>query len=483
MKQKLNNYLKRVLFLLCTFFLLTNCEKDDTITLQNNSSLPNYSLKKISLQELQQKKERQQILQKLSPKFEVNKSKKTTHSKIDANDGSITLLTDKIIQVTTDSTLTYSFLLKTPTDPSSEFENFVLEIKHDSLINYYLLKYKTATNNANFPYLTTIQTVDKNLFDSSFILTEVNNRMESVTSGDCNYLFEVIEYCCGEEDWVLVDIICGGGGSYSGSGNSGSENQEDEIINIGAGGGGVTNPNPDNGNEGGLDPSPLGVNEPKDKYNCDFFNKLATNQPIKDLINIYKQNTGLPTEVGICLSEQEDGSYNATVGTVPDEEYAVQFNLASGFTLDIMIHTHNTGGLSIFSPQDFEQIYQLMINNNITVNNPFVSILITEDDVYAFTFTNPQTFINFGNFWLNDPIKFEWFKDRFFTKKNDSGKKHVTYGINGNNDNATNELHFLEMINHQNMGIMVHKAIDDLTEWSLLKINPITNNVQPTPCN
>lgn len=133
MKHKI---LKPLILLFSVFLIFTNCQKDDDFKDTEISTKSNIKLNKLTLKDLQQKDNLQQSLKKLSKSFDVNKSKANkdgSFSKIDADDGSFTILTDKILQVTTDSTETYSFQIETPTLETSEFENFIIDVKNDSI--------------------------------------------------------------------------------------------------------------------------------------------------------------------------------------------------------------------------------------------------------------------------------------------------------------------------------------------------------------
>lgn len=465
---------------------LYSCQKDDAASMDTQPQATNgYTVKTINLSQLERKHNLQEALGKISSSFDINKQKTEGLQKIDAADGSFTLLTDEIIEVATDSTVTYSFLLEVPTDPLSAFENFVLEVKHDTIFGYHHLKYRFVQESTEeFPYAISFGTLPPDLVSLEDITSQMNKMVQ--IGNVCIEMACVTSPRDWECSWVILEVYtCGGGGSSGSPGGPGSGDGGYTGPGSGDGGGGSNPSNPsDPGNgQGNGGPTPvIGVNDPKDVNFCNFFKDLTENETVNGIIELYKESTSVDTEVGILLSEQADGSYNAIVGTVPDEEYAVQFDVPNGYTpLHFMIHTHNTGGLSIFSPQDFEQIYQLMVNQEVSINNPFVSILVTESDVYAMSFTNPQTFVNFGNLWFNDPIKFEVFKDRFF--RNNGLRKYKTYGINGDNDNAANEQHFMEMLQHQNMGFMVHRANEDLSQWERLKINPLNGNVQGIPCN
>ena len=134
MKQKTKMCLKLGILFFGISLCVVNCQQDDLISnYQLKKSETEITVKKLSLIDLQQKQKLQKPLQKLAKVFDINKNKASSYktkgnynARVDANDGSFTILTDEIVQVTTDSTETYSFLIETPTVATSEFENFIL---------------------------------------------------------------------------------------------------------------------------------------------------------------------------------------------------------------------------------------------------------------------------------------------------------------------------------------------------------------------
>lgn len=243
-------------FLLFNVLLFT-CQKDDFENQgQNESQNIGHKVKGISLNEFQQNSKLQKPLKKISKFFDIKKTKSKnkasnsnsnidSNSKIDANNGSFTILTDQIIEVTTDSTATYSFLIENPTDFTSEFENFVIEIKHDSLINYYILRYNLKNElNDEFPYDITLEVLDESIIDSGIILNELNSKKVYFTLGNCIFMFED---CACPDGMVFISAWCLGssGGTGTGGTGDGENTGSGENPEGGGSGGGGTPPKPD----------------------------------------------------------------------------------------------------------------------------------------------------------------------------------------------------------------------------------------------
>lgn len=177
-KNKVSNLLKFGIFLLSISLLLWNCEKEELSidTIQNIEPELKNVVKKLSLEDLQSKQKLKEPLQNLSRKFDINKAKSKS-SKINANDGSFTILTDNIRETATDSTLTYTFLLEKPTLSTSTFENFVIERQRDSTYNFYIYHFEPSIGQKGFPYTITTSLLDKNLI--------VNTNLVSLFSRGC----------------------------------------------------------------------------------------------------------------------------------------------------------------------------------------------------------------------------------------------------------------------------------------------------------
>lgn len=263
-------------FFTITLLVFIGCQVDDTLleTKSNTENNKGYSVRKISISEMQNNEKLKIPLKSISKTFDVNKIIKNNNitqnanSKIYSNDGNITLLTDNILETSTDSSATYTFILETPTDFESDFENFVVEIKNNDEYNFYLLKYKLNNNSIDFPYSTTIQTVSNNSFNIDDFNNQINGKVQAIYSDGCTFIFvESGCSCDGSSSWTLIDYWCGGGGggggSSSGSGGSGIGGSGSGGGHGGAGGGSNssnTGSGSNNGNSGGPT-SPISVIE------------------------------------------------------------------------------------------------------------------------------------------------------------------------------------------------------------------------------
>ena len=170
MNKRKQIYLKFGILLFGISLILTNCHYDEIDLQQNESNQSDLKFNRITLTELNSKSNIKEKLKNLSKSFDVNKN-----NKVDANDGSFTILTDDIIQILTDSTETYSFLIETPVDSTSIFENFIIDIKDNQTFDFYIYKYQVDENNMDeFPYIFTRQNISQSQIDINDFSTYFN---------------------------------------------------------------------------------------------------------------------------------------------------------------------------------------------------------------------------------------------------------------------------------------------------------------------
>ncbi|HHC78604.1 MAG TPA: hypothetical protein ENK46_01890, partial [Flavobacteriia bacterium] len=104
MKHQLKNYVITVLLLFGISLVLVNCEKETVFEdgISSLEGMPKIQVKTVSLVELQQKETLGKKLQGIAKVLDV--AKNNQKSGITSNDGSFTILTDEIVEVTTDAT-------------------------------------------------------------------------------------------------------------------------------------------------------------------------------------------------------------------------------------------------------------------------------------------------------------------------------------------------------------------------------------------
>jgi len=135
------------------FLFVTSCEDEDIIIgdEQNFQDEYNFEVENITFESLINDSLINEKISKISSVFDVNRNDKESHKDVFSKDSSFVVLTEKILKVSTDSTTTYSFLIKDVTDPTSNFENFVIEKINDTY-RFIIYKFKRLDTNEDFPF-------------------------------------------------------------------------------------------------------------------------------------------------------------------------------------------------------------------------------------------------------------------------------------------------------------------------------------------
>ena len=205
MKTTLKNTFNRIVYFVFMALLITTCERD-TIEFSDSNSTPQaetkgFVIKSVTINEVKENALIKESLDVIDSQFDFNKTIKSNPSKkqgkqttsaladpIKSKDNRFTILTDEILEVSTDTTKVYTFRIETPTDTLSKFENFVIHKWSNNKIEYYIYKYN---------YL------DKNQSFLRFTRERVNS--DQINTGDFNdYTMGVMYYDPGSDCWISV---------------------------------------------------------------------------------------------------------------------------------------------------------------------------------------------------------------------------------------------------------------------------------------
>lgn len=202
--------------LLCFALTLVNCEKDDEFV--ENSLIKNVNIKRVTFNKIKEDKSLKRKLDKIDKRFN-NQSKDNISSKINAIDDSFSILTDEILQATTDSTEIYTFRIETPTHSNSEFENFIIEKRNDDEFLFYIYRFKNNNSQEEINY-----NISRELVTSEQInlddFADYANLWIGVDDDGCIYEY-VYDDGCSCETTTYYGMCFGGGGSSSSGSSSG----------------------------------------------------------------------------------------------------------------------------------------------------------------------------------------------------------------------------------------------------------------------
>ena len=486
MKQKLNKIFYLTIFVSLLFF--QSCQKDFDEEISTNQA--KYTIKDYSKEEASRIPKfnlaNQQAVTKIR---QLKNSKYNATLKEEQTNFTIDYSTVREISVS-DNYTTYTMAIDRDESDPNYFENLVIEINNGETKEY-LMKYTPTEPIVYVPEHDSynfVGDVEINTYPTCILCNPTEGDNNGGTQGGgtgngqvwcrtvimCNYLYvHVAGPNCTRK---FPRTICG-----TNFGNMGNDGPPDEV-------------GPNNGNQHGGSGSSTGNNSgsgavvttpvipPPDEKKCALFNKLKNDNPFKNIIQVLKNGVTQNYEQGVVLSTQPEGDYNAIIGTAnPDNEYAVGFDIPNGTFIDIMVHNHYAGGLSIFSPADLEQIYKTLKNPNYKTGINFVSIVVTPDqEVYAITITDKTAFLAYADENFGTESKF--YKYSLLYSQNLDDPLLKGFGINKNHTSPENEKNFLKMLG-RNSGLKVHKANSDLSQWNPLTLNPNNTVLAEPACN
>lgn len=259
-------------------------------------------------------------------------------------------------------------------------------------------------------------------------------------NGDEYYSYSTFEY-------NSVCVEGGGGGTYLG----GTTTYVQYIPH--SAGGGTTSPPPPG-------PSP-----------CDRVAKLTTDA---DFINHFKD-----VQTKAKTANYESGYIYTDLTNAPRDWSAINgqanqpgIDIKVAKPLDGLLHSHYSGLLSIFSPDDIRDIYILDNAHNInSVLNFTLGVSTSANTNYVIKIEDLDEFRTFANNYLNSDIGFSLFSNIY----------ENLYQIKPSNTSAMNELNFLKFLKITNSGLRLFKANDNFTYYTPLGLDA-NNNEVVTPC-
>ena len=283
-----------------------------------------------------------------------------------------------------------------------------------------------------------------------------------------------------EEFFHFIDWHSGGGSP--GTGGDGSTGN-----NSASGGAGNNNQNPPSnynpqdpaihGNQGPIITAPVFEEVPPNP--CQLVSVLKSDNVFKQKMVALK-NAAQQWSLELLFTVYDDPNPNSQVSQIYNYNYSEFMGTVNNpsaswtgnQTMKGMIHSHYNGLLSVFSPQDLKQLYELMLNTAIT-NDFFFGVVTHSGSSYILQIKDRATFISFGNKYLSTENKFRRFEIDMYNKK---------YNIKEGNSNTTNENGFVKMFSDLNSGINIYKATD-LTFTNYDKLVYGNNQTISQPCN
>ncbi|MBV7267942.1 hypothetical protein [Winogradskyella luteola] len=506
----LKSYLKLNILLFGITFILTTCEKDnfhEEETLEATDGQRPISIKTIDITEAGETfdhlKDKLQLKNHLGIQHLGNTQQKNGTGTGHVHN--IIIYTDEVREITQGDYTSYTMKIASLDDDPNTFYNITIEDKNGTE-GMFVTQYKkeSSRGSANGKRYSSISTqrvdditepLDKEVFGSGdpdgFVGGSGGGGGDSTEYPyDCEGIVipttVVVPYDCtceGHMPWQVCDCA-----SQPGWNNittyecweTGIEEIDDPII------GGPYTVEPGGGNNGNIiggsgdaqNPSltsPLDQEVGTDSDPCARAKALEEDTFLADFYTAAEQfanNDNVDYEVGFTMKKQDDGSYSFISLSGTSENPYIAMQLEAGYKMDIFIHTHYKGLLSIFSVPDL-QMYHTILNGYTANGTDLVFILITNAGTrYAITVNNAAKFNAVANLNFLDDGMFKEFIEDYF----ENVKKEY--------DNDINELNFLRGIKKADMGLSLFEANADYTEWKELTLDPNNEtNIIKTDCN
>jgi hypothetical protein len=333
----------------------------------------------------------------------------------------------------------------------------------------------------------------------NLLIAELKNRDVQFSNVDFVSSLIVIDGLCFEliEDprffkFDLIEVDCppdsGGGGSSTNStgisdgssnGENGSSGNESSGSNEGVGNNGSNGSNGNNNSNGGgfhtggghgpILTTPVLATDGEQVDPCVKMKKLS-------IIPVFNQKLA-----GITYAAQNYSfeSLNTFYQTSPTNYTAPTFNgtinspevvWTGNNTMQGMLHSHYSGLLSIFSPKDLQDLYNIMSDPDVT-DEFFYGVVTHNGYPYIITISDRAAFLAFGSKYLIDN-KFKDFEMRIYNSE---------YHINLNHSDVDNEINFIKMTQEKNMGITVMSKTPNTPNWK--KLTYSIGSIVPVDCN
>jgi hypothetical protein len=200
---------------------------------------------------------------------------------------------------------------------------------------------------------------------------------------------------------------------------------------------------------------------------CELMGNRTSDQNFINKLTYLQSNTNQNREVGFYYSDTEAGTSFSGVLMGMYGVHALGF-LSLSSPVDGIMHTHFTGGLSVFSPQDLVSLFQMYQNGLINNVNTFSFQIVTASGTrYSIAIENEELFLLFGSAFLTDVNILSVY---FFG-----------LNITPSSSNSDNELSLLNLLEDNNSGLTLMSANDGFTEWKKLELGR-NNTVRKTTC-
>lgn len=236
-----------------------------------------------------------------------------------------------------------------------------------------------------------------------------------------------------------------------------SEACECQLYNIGC----------EDSGGGGEDPPP--PPQSPDSTPCDNADSLENNTEYKQKFNQLRGKTSDTKEHGYIYKSNNSGGIDETLITGEDGAAGIDFTVPD--KIDGFMHSHYTGLLSVFSPDDLFSIALLYTTDKMVDTKTFTAGVVTANGTqYIIMIDNLTKFHQFASNMVNNSTL-----DLY------SHLYSSVYGINSSNSNEVSEKAFLQYIQQTNSGLKLFKGDSNFSDWQPKKVDE-NGNIVNNPC-
>ncbi len=478
-----------ILLLVSIPLILVNCQKETFDEVPQTG----ITVKKISFEDLKQKKQLAKKIDAIKKAFDVNQLEK---SNIVSNDGSFTILTDEILQTIMGVDTTYTMRIEMPTDSTATFENFVIRPADSTYLFSIFRFYFDETQDSDFPYTLSALPVNASLINSG----EFDNLLkQTIWVEDCMFdlycEIELLNPCCDCLQWVLEQVCCGSDCDGGGNGSV-----EDPDPNEGEDEGGESDPNNGEGDgEGsgsgsgdpyssGNVPGGVGVLQPIPAPHCEELNNTINSEGANIKPHLENLKTKLQEEGENGVSLQNDGGTYNNVTIPPTNTNTITPPVGNAVYGAAHMHpAYST--FPMFSWGDVYTLSKLYQYTSSDLKDEVTFMLVCADipqpaEVYALVIDDAAAFFLSLNNELQNMINNNPSIDSSLPIAD-----KIELAIGFLNDDLGNEFivdadfekAFLNYFGDYNISLF--KADGAISNWSKLSLDSPIGPVEETPCN
>lgn len=214
---------------------------------------------------------------------------------------------------------------------------------------------------------------------------------------------------------------------------------------------------------------------------CDILEKVAKQETTKELLfvlrtkSVEKEKDGTYKETGYVLTQDNGGRIHSK--EVKGEEGTNGIQFEQDGQVDAVIHNHNPGALTVFSPYDLASMALFYKTGKIKdIQKFFFGLVTAAGTQYILVIEDIEKFNNFATpFIKNNEIDLNYVDD--------VSERYWLNGIQSGDDKIKiNEVAFLSLLQNMNTGLKLLRGNDTFSQWEMME-KENDDKIKATKCN